>query len=156
MDVKLSNGGDVEQGAANALTEDRRGARSVLGEVAGRAQELSGQAAEKAQQLARRNRKKYRRTARKQSRKLEERLAAAARRLQIDTPFAKRRRRTARRTVLLVAVIGGAIALYLAWRAQQEQFEDGAAEAGPVPDAFGTGVEHAGDGSRSPSDAASV
>lgn len=159
MDLAVATDGEVGETTANAISEGREGARSVLGDVASKAQLLSGQAAERAQQIARENRRKvrrkYRRTAKKQTRRLERRLEKAARRLQIDTPLDKRRRRrTGRRTALLLVVIGGGVALFVAWRARQQQAEEGAAEAGPVPDAFGTGVERAGDGSRSPSETA--
>jgi ferric-dicitrate binding protein FerR (iron transport regulator) len=157
MDVTVTAGGDVRQGA-DAPGEGRKEARSVLGDVASKAALLSGQAAEKAQDIAgnrRKVRRKYRRAAKKQTRKLERRLEKAARRLQIDTPIDKRRRRrTRRRTGLLfVVVVGGGAAVYLAWRARQDQSQ-GAAEAGPVPDAFGAGVDRAGDGERAPSETA--
>jgi hypothetical protein len=160
MDVTVTADGDVRQGAEPAPDASREGARSVLGDVANKAQSLSGLAAEKALEIAsgnrRKVRRKYRRTAKKQTRKLERRLAKAARRLQIDTPLDKRRRRrTRRRTgMLVIIVVGGGAAAYMAWRARQDQGQ-GAAEAGPVPDAFGAGVEHAGDGERSPSEPAS-
>ena len=146
------------QGAGQARNGNNEGARSVLGDVASKAQALSGLAAEKAQEIAsgsrRKARRRYRRTAKKQTRKLERRLEKAARRLQIDTPIDKRRRRrTRRRSVLLIVVIGGGAAAFLAWRARQQAGE-GAAEAGPVPDAFGAGVERAGDGERAPSEPA--
>lgn len=150
---------DVREDAESASGNGREGARSVLGDVAGRATSLSMLAAERALEVAnnrRKVRRKYRRTAKKQTRKLERRLEKAARRLQIDTPVDKRRRRRGRRRtgMLLIIVIGGGAAAYMAWKARQAQGE-GAAEAGPVPDAFGTGVERAGDGERSPSEPAS-
>jgi hypothetical protein len=55
---------------------------------------------------------------------------------------------------LLIVVVGGGAAAFLAWRARQQQAEEGAAEAGPVPDAFGAGVDRAGDGERAPSETA--
>jgi ferric-dicitrate binding protein FerR (iron transport regulator) len=150
MDVTETADGDVRQG--------REGARSVLGDVASRATSLSGLAAEKALNIAnnrRKVRRKYRRTAKKQTRKLERRLEKAARRLQIDTPVDKRRRRRGRRRtgLLVIVVIGGGAAAYMAWKARQAQGQ-GSAESGPVPDAFGTGVEHAADGERSQSEPA--
>jgi len=159
MAVTVTADGDVRQDAASASGNGNEGARSVLGEVATRATTLSGLAAEKALEIAnerrRKARRKYKRTAKKQTRKLERRLEKAARRLQIDTPVDKRRRRRGRRRtgMLLVVVIGGGAAVYMAWRARQEQGA-GAAEAGPVPDTFGSGVENAGDGERSSSEPA--
>jgi ferric-dicitrate binding protein FerR (iron transport regulator) len=117
----------------------REAARSVLGLAALKALELSDQATEKAQQLARRRRRKYRRTAKKQARKLEKRVTAAAKRLQVAMPVEKRRRR-GRRTVLFL-VVGGGVAVYLAWRSRQEQGPGEAAEGGPAPDAFGAAAE---------------
>jgi hypothetical protein len=156
MDLAVATEDDVSQSAEDGNGEAREVARSVLGDVATKAQVLSGMAAERAQQIARENRRKvrrkYRRKAKRQTRRLERRLEKAARRLQIDTPLDKRRRRrTGKRTGLLLIVIGGGVALFVVWRARQRQAEEGAAEAGPVPDAFGAGVEHAGDGERSPS-----
>jgi hypothetical protein len=156
MNLVVETEGDVGQSEANGNGEAREVARAVLGDVAMKAQALSGRAAEKAQQIARENRRKarrkYRRTAKKQTRRLERRLEKAARRLQIDTPLDKRRRRrTGKRTGLLLIVIGGGVAVFLAWKAKQAQTQAGAPEAGPVPDAFGAGVEGAGDGERSPS-----
>jgi ferric-dicitrate binding protein FerR (iron transport regulator) len=146
---------DVKETSASG--NGHEGARSVLGDVASRATSLSGLAAERALHVAnnrRKVRRQYKRAAKKQTRKLERRLEKAARRLQIDTPVDKRRRRRGRRRtrLLLIVVIGGGAAAYMAWRARQEQ--GGAAESGPVPDAFGTGVEHVGDGERSPSEPA--
>jgi hypothetical protein len=156
MDVAVETEGDVGQSAENGNGEVREVALAVLGDVAVKAQALSGRASEKAQQIARENRRKarrkYRRATKKQTRRLERRLEKAARRLQIDTPLDKRRRRrTGRRTGLLLIVIGGGVAVFMAWKARQAQTQEGAAEAGPVPDAFGAGVERAGDGERAPS-----
>jgi hypothetical protein len=156
MDVAVTTEGDVGQSAANGNGEAREVARAVLGDVASKALALSGRASEKAQDIARENRRKarrkYRRTAKKQTRRLERRLEKAARRLQIDTPLDKRRRRrTGRRTGMLLILIGGGVAVFVAMRARQRQAEEGAAESGPVPDSFGAGVEQVEDGSRSPS-----
>jgi hypothetical protein len=54
-------------------------------------------------------------------------------------PVEKRRRR-GRRTVLFL-VVGGGVAVYLAWRSRQEQGPGEAAEGGPAPDAFGAAAE---------------
>jgi len=141
MELTLPAGPDVDQGAAKEVREwGREAARSVLGRAAGKALELSDQATERAQQLARRSRRKYRRTAKKQARKLEKRVTAAAKRLQVAMPVEKRRRR-GRRTVLFLVVVGGVVAVYLAWRSRQEQGPGEAAEGGPAPDAFGAAVE---------------
>jgi hypothetical protein len=155
MDLAVVEEGDVEETAANGDSGGTEMARLVLGDVAGKAQALSVRAAEKAQEIADQNRRKvrrkYRRAAKRQTRRVNRRLEKAARRLQIDTPLDKRRRRrTGRRTLLLIVIAGG-IAVFVAMRAKQRQAEQGAAEAGPVPDAFGAGVEHAEDGERAPS-----
>jgi hypothetical protein len=76
----------------------------------------------------------------KQARKLENRVAASAKRLQVAMPVEKRRRR-GRRTALHLVVVGGGIAIYLAWRSRQAQGAGQAAQAGPAPDAFGAAVE---------------
>jgi hypothetical protein len=85
-------------------------------------------------------------------RRAERRLEKAAKRLPVDTPVDKRRRRrTANgaawlvRLVLATAVIA---AIYLAWRARNRR--DGTAEAGPAPDAFGATVEASDDGEHTP------
>ncbi len=104
-----------------------------------KAVELSDQASERVQELARRSRRKYRRTAKKQARKLEKRVTAAAKRLQVAMPVEKRRRR-GRRTVLFL-VVGGGVAVYLAWRSRPEQGPGGSAEGGRAPDAFGAVAE---------------
>jgi hypothetical protein len=148
MEQTLPAGPEVDRAEAKAVGEARDGARSVLGPAAVKALELSDQATEKAQQLARRSRRKYRRRVKKQARKLENRVAVAAKRLQIALPVEKRRRRV-RRTVLFLVVVGGGIAVYLAWRSRQEQGEGEPAEAGPAPDAFGPAVEQSSE--RAPS-----
>ncbi len=141
MELTLPAGPDVDQGAAKEVREGgREAARSVLGLAAVKALELSDQATERAQQLARRSRRKYRRTAKKQARKLEKRVTAAAKRLQVAMPVEKRRRR-GRGTVLFLVVVGGGVAVYLAWRSRQEQGPGEAAEGGPAPDAFGAAAE---------------
>jgi hypothetical protein len=155
MDLAVATEDEAGQTEDNGDSGGREMARLVLGDVAGKAQALSGRAAEKAQEIASENRRKarrrYRRAAKKQTRRLERRLETAARRLQVDTPLDKRRRRrTGRRTLLLIVIAGG-IAVFVAMRAKQRQAEEGAAEAGPVPDTFGAGVEHAEDGERAPS-----
>jgi hypothetical protein len=140
MELTLPARPDADQGTAKEVREGgREAARSVLGLAAVKALELSDQVTEKAQQLARRRRRKYRRTAKKQARKLEKRVTAAAKRLQVAMPVEKRRRR-GRRTVLFL-VVGGGVAVYLAWRSRQEQGPGEAAEGGPAPDAFGAAAE---------------
>jgi hypothetical protein len=52
-------------------------------------------------------------------------------------PVEKQRRRGRRTALFLVVVVGGGIAIYLAWRSRQQQGEGQAAEVGPAPDAFG-------------------
>ena len=140
MELTLPAGPEVDQGTAKEVREGgREAARSVLALAAVKALELSDQATEKAQQLARRRRRKYRRTAKKQARKLEKSVTAAAKRLQVAMPVEKRRRR-GRRTVLFL-VVGGGVAVYLAWRSRQEQGPGVSAEGGRAPDAFGAAVE---------------
>jgi hypothetical protein len=155
MDLAVATDDEAGQVVENGDSGGSEMARLVLGDVAGKAQALSVRAAEKAQEIADQNRRKvrrkYRRASKKQTRRLERRLEKAAKRLQIDTPLDKRRRRrTGRRTLLLIVIAGG-IAVFVAMRAKQRQAEEGAAEAGPVPDAFGAGVDHAEDGERAPS-----
>jgi hypothetical protein len=140
MEQTVTAGPEVDHAPATAVGNGRDAARSVLGLAAVKALELSDQATGKQQQLSRRSRRKYRRRVKKQARKLENRVAAAAKRLQVATPVEKRRSR-GRRTLLFLVVVGGGIAIYLAWRSRQEQGEGQAAEAGPAPDAFGAAVE---------------
>jgi ferric-dicitrate binding protein FerR (iron transport regulator) len=140
MELTLPAGPDADQGSAKEVREGGgEAARSVLGLAAVKALELSDQAMEKAPQLARRSRRKYRRTEKKQARKLERRVTAAAKRLQVAMPVEKRRRR-GRRTLLFL-VVGGGVAVYLAWRSRQEQRPGGSAEGGRAPDAFGAAAE---------------
>jgi hypothetical protein len=140
MELTLPAGPDAGQGSAKDVREGgSEAARSVLGLAAVKALELAD-ATEEAQQLARRRRRKYRRTAKKQARKLEKRVTAAAKRLQVAMPVEKRRPR-GRRTVLFLVVVGGGVAVYLAWRSRQEQGPGEAAEGGPAPDAFGAAAE---------------
>lgn len=93
-------------------------------------------------------RKEINRRAKRRGRKLEHRLEKAAKRLPVDTPVDKRRRRrTADRAawlVRLVLAIAVVAAIYVAWRARNRR--DGTAEAGPAPDAFGAAVEASDDG----------
>ena len=141
MELTLPAGPDADPGSAKEVREGGgEAARSVLGLAAVKALELSDQATEKAPQLARRSRRKYRRTAKKQARKLERRVTAAAKRLQVAMPVEKRRGR-GRRTVLFLVVVGGGVAVYLAWRSRQEQGRGGSAEGGRAPDAFGAAAE---------------
>jgi hypothetical protein len=81
-------------------------------------------------------------------RRAERRLEKAAKRLPVDTPVDKRRRRrTANRAAWLVRLmlaIAVIAAIYLAWRSRNRR--DGTAEAGPAPDAFGAAVEASDDG----------
>ena len=140
MELTLPAGPEVDQGTTNEFREGgREAARSVLALAAVKALDLSDQATAKAQQLARRRRREYRRTAKKQARKLEKRVATAAKRLQVAMPVEKRRRR-GRRTVLFL-VVGGSVAVYLAWRSRQAQGPGEAAEGAPAPDAFGAAAE---------------
>ena len=140
MELRLPAGPDTDQGAAKEVREGGGEAtRLVLGLGAVNALELSDEATERAQQLARRRRRKYRRAAKKQARKLEKRVTAAAKRLQVAMPVEKRRRR-GRRTVLFL-VVGGSVAVYLAWRSRQAQGPGEAAEGAPAPDAFGAAAE---------------
>ena len=156
MELTLPAGPEVDQGTAKEVREGgREAARSVLALAAVKALELSDQATEKAQQLARRRRRKYRRTAKKQARKLEKRVTAAAKRLQVAMPVEKRRRR-GRRAVLFLVVVGGSVAVYLAWRSRQEQGAGQAAEAGPAPDAFGAAVEQSSESAPSSVDTRST
>jgi hypothetical protein len=120
------------------------------------AQQLAEQAGKKlaatTQEVVAEGRKRVGRKAKKRARKLEHRLerrvAEAAKRLPVDTPVdRRRRRRTAGRTALIVRlVLAGAViaAVYVAWRARNRQ--DGTAESGPAPDAFGAAVESSDDG----------
>src|SRR5262249_33256104 len=89
-----------------------------------------------------------RRRAKRGGRKLERGLEKAAKRLSIDTPVDKRRRRrTAGRAAWLIRLaLAGAVlaAIYVAWRARNQR--EGTAEAGPAPDAFGAAVDAAEDG----------
>jgi hypothetical protein len=140
MEETVTTGPELDHAAAAAIGNGREAARSVLELAAVKALELSGQATGKAQQLGRRRRRKYRRKVKKQARKLENRVAAAAKRLQVAMPVEKRRRR-GRRTALFLVVVAGGIAIYVAWRSRQDQGEGQAAEAGPAPDAFGAAVE---------------
>jgi len=156
MEVTRPAAPEVDPGTAKEAREgDREAARSVLALAAMKAMELSDRATEKAQQQARRSRRKYRRTAKKQARKLEKRVTTAAKRLQVAMPVEKRRRR-GRRTVLFLVVLGGGVAVYLAWRSRQDQGPGEAAEAGLAPAAFGAAVEEDDDRTRSSTDIASL
>jgi hypothetical protein len=116
------------------------------------AQELAEQAGKKltatTQEVVAEGRKRVGRKAKKRARKLERRVVEAAKRLPVDTPVDRRRRRlTAGRAALIVRVVlASAIvaAVYVAWRARNQR--DGTAESGPAPDAFGTAVEASDDG----------
>jgi hypothetical protein len=116
------------------------------------AQELAEQAgkklAETTQEVVAEGRKRVGRKAKKRARKLERRVAEAAKRLPVDTPVdRRRRRRTVGRTALLVRMVLAAAvltAVYVSWRARNRR--DGTAESGPAPDAFGSAVEGSGDG----------
>jgi hypothetical protein len=136
MEETVTGGPELDHAAAMAIGNGRDTTRSVLELAAVKALEVSGQATGKTEQLGRRSRRKYRRKVKKQARKLENRVAAAAKRLQVAMPVEKQRRR-GRRTALFLVVVGGGIAIYLAWRSRQQQGEGQAAEAGPAPDAFG-------------------
>jgi hypothetical protein len=151
MDQTLLDRPDTDRDMATAASEGREAARTVLGVAAVKALELSDQATEKAQQLARRSRRRYRRRAKKQARKLDRRVATAAKRLQVAMPVEKRRRR-GRRFVLFLVVVGGGVAVYLAWRSRQERGNGEAGEAGPAPDGFGGDIERDGDRTRSTTD----
>jgi hypothetical protein len=70
-------------------------------------------------------------------------------------PVEKRRRR-GRRTALFLVVVGGGIAIYLAWRSRQALAEGQAAEAGPAPDAFGAAVDQSSDSAPSSVDTSST
>ena len=148
---------EVDQGTAKEVREDgREAARSVLALAAVKALELSDQATENAQQLARRRRRKYRRRAKKQARKLDKRVTAAAKRLQVAMPAEKRRHRGRRMVLFLVVMVGGGVAVYLAWRSRQDQGPGAAAKAGPAPHAFEAAVEEDDDRTRSSTDIASL
>jgi hypothetical protein len=116
------------------------------------AQELAEEAGKKlaatTQEVVAERRKRVGRKAKKRARKLERRVTEAAKRLPVDTPVdRRRRRRTAGRTALLVRVVlAGAVvaAVYMAWRARNRR--DGTAESGPAPDAFGSAIEGSDDG----------
>jgi hypothetical protein len=111
------------------------------------AQELAEQAGKKlaatTQEVVAEGRKRVGRKAKKRARKLEHRVAEAAKRLPVDTPVdRRRRRRTAGRAALIVRVVlAGAViaAVYVAWRARNRP--DGMAESGPATDAFGSAVD---------------
>jgi hypothetical protein len=111
------------------------------------AQELAEEAGKKlaatTQEVVAEGRKRVGRKAKKRARKLERRVTEAAKRLPVDTPVdRRRRRRTVGRTALLVRVVlASAViaAVYMAWRARNRR--DGTAESGPAPDAFGSAVE---------------
>jgi hypothetical protein len=100
------------------------------------------------QEVVAEGRKRVGPKAKKRARKLEQRVTEAAKRLPVDTPVdRRRRRRTAGRTALIVRVVlASAVvaAVYVAWRARNQR--DGTAESGPAPDAFGTAVEASDDG----------
>lgn len=118
------------------------------------AQELAEQAGKKlaatTQEVVAEGRKRVGRKAKKRARKLERRVAEAAKRLPVDTPVdRRRRRRTVGRGALIVRlVLASAVvaAVYVAWRARSQR--DGTAESGPAPDAFGAAVESSEDGER--------
>jgi len=57
--------------------------------------------------------------------------------------------------VLFLVVVGGSIAVYLAWRSRQEG-PGAAAEAGPATDAFGADEEQDVDRTRSSTDITSM
>jgi hypothetical protein len=109
-----------------------------------RLHDIAGQAGEKAQEAAaegrKRVQKRYGKQVKKLERKFEHKLEHAARRLPVDTPVDKhRRRRTTKRgaggTVFILAALGGLAVAYFAWKRQQE-----AVGPGSAPDAFGTGI----------------
>ena len=108
-----------------------------------RLQEIAGQASEKAAEAAaegrKRVQKRYGKRVKKLERKFERKLEHAARALPVDTPVDQHRRhRTAKRsggTFFALATLGGLAVAYYAWKRQQE-----AADQGPAPDAFSTGV----------------
>lgn len=116
------------------------------------AQELAEEAGKKlaatTQEVVAEGRKRVGRKAKKRARKLERRVTEAAKRLPVDTPVdRRRRRRTVGRTALLVRVVlASAViaAVYMAWRARNRR--DGTAESGPAPDAFGSAIEGSDDG----------
>lgn len=91
--------------------------------------------------------KRYAQKYAKHAKKLERKLEKRVQRLPVDTPLDRHRRhRTARRAGrgVLMLVLVGAAAIYLAWRAtQDDRSVDDAQpmEAGPAPDAFGTAVD---------------
>ena len=155
MEETVIAGPEVDHATATAIGNGRDAARSVLELAAVKALELSDQATGKAQQLGRRSRRKYRRKVKKQARKLENRVAAAAKRLQVAMPVEKRRRR-GRRTALFLVVVGGGIAIYLAWRSRQAQGAGQPAEARPAPDAFGAAVEQSSESAPSSVDTRST
>jgi hypothetical protein len=118
------------------------------------AQELAEEAGKKlaatTQEVVAEGRKRVGRKAKKRARKLERRVTEAAKRLPVDTPVdRRRRRRTVGRTALIVRVVlASAViaAVYMAWRARNRR--DGTAESGPAPDAFGSAIEGSDDGER--------
>jgi hypothetical protein len=90
--------------------------------------------------------KKYAKKYAKHAKKLERKLEKRVKHLPVDTPLDRRRRhrgaRRAGRGMLVMMVLGAAVA-YVVWRKQQEDANFGDAqptEAGPAPDAFGSAV----------------
>ncbi len=143
--------------ASKTLTEGKDAAGVLTRAVLTDARELAGHAGEKAQEKAhdlaaegsRRYGKQARRQARKakhQAKKLERRAERLSHKLPVDTPLDERRRRrtakrSARNTFFALAVLGAAVAVYFAWRRQQNTTADD-----EVPDAFGAAVDESGNG----------
>jgi hypothetical protein len=118
-------------------------------QLAKQAEDLAKQAGKKlAVEAVEIGRRRIRRRADRGRRTLERRVERAAKRLPVDTPVDKRRRRrTAGRTAWVVRIVlasAVAAAIYFAWRARNRR-EDTVA-AGPAPDAFGAALEASEDG----------
>jgi hypothetical protein len=117
----------------------------------GDAHELAEQAGRKlaatTQEVVAEGRKRLGRRAKKRARKLEQRVTEAAKRLPVDTPVDRRRRRTVGRAALIVRVVLATAvlaAVYAAWRARNQPM--GTAEDGSAPDAFGAAMDASDDG----------